>query len=117
MRAPKHLWSGDWERESAAVADELASLEELPRVVPEPAPESPRPEPGDRAGWSGRVPRVRRVPRVPRLPRLRAPSPRARRASALAVALMLVLAAAGYGLATLLSSTSVGDVPAAAGKP
>ena len=52
MTGPKHLWSGDWESESAQIADDLASA---PRPVFDPEPE---PEPESRAAaarrWSRR---------------------------------------------------------------
>jgi membrane-associated protease RseP (regulator of RpoE activity) len=52
MTGPKHLWSGDWESESAQTADDLASA---PRPVFDPEPES---EPESRAAvarrWSRR---------------------------------------------------------------
>lgn len=53
MTAPRHLWSGDWQRESAAAADELARRQTPAR---EPSPPSPpasarprTPSPGARA--------------------------------------------------------------------
>lgn len=112
MRTPKHLWSGDWERESAAVSEDLAGLEELPRVrapapsaartAAEPRPASqPEPEP-----WI-------------RLPRIRFPqiSPRARRTGLVTIAALVALAAAAYGLGALLGSSGSGTSPAATGPP
>src|SRR5436305_2059582 len=117
MRAPKHLWAGDWERESAAVSEDLAALEELPRVSPEPRsgqyveprlgarPEpvrasAPRPEPP-----GATVPR-RTIPPI-RLPRINIPavSRRTRRNVAVALTAMLVLAACVYGLVSLVGSS------------
>jgi membrane-associated protease RseP (regulator of RpoE activity) len=46
MTGPKHLWSGDWERESADAADGLAGL--APSVAP-PDPTAPPPDDGHRA--------------------------------------------------------------------
>ena len=52
MTGPKHLWSGDWESESARPADDLATA---PRLVFDPEPE-PEPEPRASATrrWSRR---------------------------------------------------------------
>ncbi len=137
MRAPKHLWSGDWERESAAVSEDLAALEELPRVSPaqeESAPRpvtrratalsaapatasaeargrttTPHPEP---AGEPSRIKPPIRWPQI-RIPPL---SPRARRAAALTVALMVVAAAGAYGLVALLGSSGSAGSAAANGQ-
>jgi hypothetical protein len=97
MRAPKHLWSGDWERESAAVSEELASLEELPRVVAEPASAPPAEETG----------RLRRWWTWPDLSALRilVPTPAVRRIVAIGFVLLVALAAAAYGLGAVLGST------------
>ncbi len=112
MRGPKHLWSGDWERESAAVEEELASLEELPRVVAEPAGERPSPPP---------EPPRRRPPAWPRwrLPRVRVPvlDRRAQRWIAAVLAALLVLGGAAYGLDALISSGGNGSPAAAASGP
>lgn len=44
MTSPRHLWSGDWQRESAAAADELASRQVPTEELPEaPAPSPPKP--------------------------------------------------------------------------
>lgn len=40
MSGPKHLWSGDWEDESARSAEELANV---PAPLPEPEPPAPAP--------------------------------------------------------------------------
>ena len=52
MTGPKHLWSGDWESESARTADDLANA---PALVFDPEPE-PEPEPRATAArrWSRR---------------------------------------------------------------
>ncbi len=122
MSAPKHLWSGDWQRESAALSDELAerrprpqdgnasaaptspqaTAPPTPRVSP-PTPwaapkqaTEPRPaEPGSRtasARPSSRPPPARRRPRW--LPVL-----------PVVIAAALVLGAGAYGLSGLLSSS------------
>jgi membrane-associated protease RseP (regulator of RpoE activity) len=44
MTSPRHLWSGDWQRESAAAADELAGRQTPTEELSEaPAPSAPRP--------------------------------------------------------------------------
>ncbi len=118
MRAPKHLWSGDWERESAAVSEDLASLEDLPRVAPEPHSRpavDPRPAPQVEAARATAPPRSR--PWI-RLPRIRIPpiSPRTRRTAAVTLVALLALAAAAYGLGALLGSSGSGTAPAASGQ-
>jgi PDZ domain len=143
MRAPKHLWSGDWERESAAVSEDLAALEELPRVAPaprpgdraqpQPVPASERPSPGAVSDHSrrGTAPTTRREsparparsPRPPRTARaisllrhrLPSMSPRARRVTMVTVTVLLALAAASYGLGALLGSTGSHSTAAASG--
>lgn len=134
MKAPKHLWSGDWERESAAASDALASLEELPRAqrerpavaaaeaapgpVARPAAEA-RPAPvARRTAEAGPAPgagpkKARSGPVTPRHPRRL--SPAARRATFLAITVMAILAVAGYGLAALLDSSGSQAAPAASG--
>lgn len=68
VSAPRHLWSEDWQSESAAAAEALARLraeeKPLPPVV-EPTPERPaRPAPAGAA-----APRSDAASRVPRAPR------------------------------------------------
>jgi membrane-associated protease RseP (regulator of RpoE activity) len=79
MRGPKHLWAGDWEKESGT-ADRRAK----PLPIREPEPEPPAPAPiKTRRQW--------------RLPRLARPS----RAAVLIVAAVLLLAGGAYGLTTI----------------
>jgi membrane-associated protease RseP (regulator of RpoE activity) len=80
MTSPKHLWSGDWERESAAAA---AARRHVRRPDPEPEPE-------ERAAPA---PAKRRVT-LPSIPR---PS----RAAVLVTAAILLLAGGAYALASL----------------
>jgi len=121
MRAPKHLWAGDWERESAAVSEDLAGLEELPRVTtpepPQPRAAAERPEPRA-AAESGPKARLEPEPWI-RLPRIRIPqiSPRARRTALLAVTALVALAAAAYGLGALLGSSGSGTASGTSGPP
>ena len=41
MSGPKHLWSGDWQRDSERAADERGTLAPLPEPEPEPEPQQP----------------------------------------------------------------------------
>jgi membrane-associated protease RseP (regulator of RpoE activity) len=84
MSGPKHLWSGDWKRESAAAAAELADRREQPH-----GPESP-PLPAPRAHARRRI-------------RLR---PDLRRALPIALAGLLLIAAGAYGLTALIGGSS-----------
>lgn len=52
MTGPNHLWSGDWESESARIADDLASLPAP--VFDEPPATVPEPESAARRRWSRR---------------------------------------------------------------
>jgi len=51
MTGPKHLWSGDWESESARAADNLASA---PPLVFETEPDAPEPRVARARRWSRR---------------------------------------------------------------
>jgi S1-C subfamily serine protease len=59
MTAPRHLWSGDWQKDSAELADELARRRAQHEDEPEatPAPRAPR-APRERAPLSERLPTV-----------------------------------------------------------
>jgi PDZ domain len=108
MSAPRHLWSGDWQAESASHAEELAARRgrrEQP-AEPEPALATPRP---------GRLRRAVGFIRD-RLRRLRAARPRRARVALLATFVTLLLAGAAYALASDLSSTK-SPQPAAANSP
>lgn len=59
MGSPKHLWSGDWQDESAAAAARRRPVAETPPPDPQPTPVRERPRPA-------RPPRTRRRPRVSR---------------------------------------------------
>jgi len=123
MSGPKHLWSGDWENESAAASDERAGR----RAPTDPAPTAPpptsarpasaaRPAP---AAPSPPRPRVRRRPSPPNRPALT-------RRLLIAAAAVLVIAAAAYGVTTLFdgsgspTATTAGGLtgqPTAPGSP
>jgi hypothetical protein len=103
MSAPKHLWSGDWEDDSAEASRERARRRgQLPPPPPEPerpvavAPLPPRREPPPHREPPPEPPR----PSAP--PRERTPLPRPRTATVLITLLaVLVLAGAAYGLSAL----------------
>jgi S1-C subfamily serine protease len=98
MSGPKHLWSGDWEQESAAASKELAGRRVKP-AEPEPtvAPAAPR---------------RRRRRRMPALRR-----PRVRRGAVAGFAGVLVLAAVALGLTSLLGSSRTPASTTAGGAP
>lgn len=99
MSSPRHLWSGDWEFDSAAVTEDLAKrraqAEETPAPPPEPPQPRARPSAAARAvAWLRRV--RNRLGRVRRGRGLRV---------ALVVALLALLGAgAAYGVTSLLSA-------------
>jgi S1-C subfamily serine protease len=84
MSGPKHLWSGDWQQESAAASDKLADRQATPRA-PEPAA-PPVAKPRARR----RVPVVRR--------------PQLGRAVPITIAALVLIAAGAFGLTALLGS-------------
>lgn len=92
MSAPRHLWSGDWRRESEAAADELARRR-ASRVPRRPAePEPPRPP---------------RPPKRRLLARLAAyrPARRTVRLAGLIAVVVLLGAGAAYGVASVLGGS------------
>ena len=96
MSGPRHLWSGDWERESAAAADELAGRRDPVPVPPEEpaatiAPPPPEPIPA--------APRPRRTePSKARIAwtALRTAATRNGKRMAAAVVVVLLAAAASF---------------------
>ncbi len=90
MAAPKRIWSGNWEDESAALSQELANRRAQPVDAAPEVPRPPRPRPAR--------------PRPTRPPSSRL-SPRLKTAIPIALALLLMLAAAAYGLSQLGSSS------------
>ncbi len=106
MTGPRHLWSGDWELESSAHADDLAARRrpreepdepELPvALVASVAPVAPR------RSWIRRVRERLRATRA----RVRMPSRRRRRVAAVVAALTLVTAGAAYAVTSALSGGS-----------
>ncbi len=128
MSAPKHLWSGDWERESAALSDELAERRPpaqdgkaptapatlratsvpSPRVSPPTSWAAPRQaaeqtstEPGPRTASA-------RSSSRPAPPRHR---PRWLPVIPVVIAAALVLGAGAYGISALLSSSGNAGQP------
>ncbi|HUO71245.1 MAG TPA: PDZ domain-containing protein [Solirubrobacteraceae bacterium] len=109
MTQPKHLWAGDWERDSAAAADDLANLS--PRAWPQ-HPETERPAPAPVKATPAPAP-VKATPPPPARPaeprrpqerrRVRRPSTRAVLLSLIA---LLLIAGAAYGVSTLGGSSS-----------
>ncbi len=102
MAAPRHLWSGDWRRESAAAAEELADRR---RPADAPAePEASEPSPGPSALERGiRALRDANTPGVRHL--------------ALIGIAALVIAGAAYGAVSALSTAGTPSPPAAQGTP
>jgi hypothetical protein len=119
MTSPKHLWSGDWQRDSEAAArararrrpfeTEPAEPERAeppaPTVLTPDAPARRRPDP---------PPPVRARPR-PRQPRVRISRAQARLALII-TAVVLLVAGGAWGLSALLGSSN-GDGIAQAGSP
>lgn len=102
MSAPRHLWTGDWEDESSAHADDLAArrgrVEEPPEAEPAPAPP--------------RESLIRRA--IRRLRGMRAPGRRRVRLALLATFITLLGATAAYAVISD-SSSSTKPPPAVAG--
>src|SRR5437868_1006539 len=93
MSSPKHLWSGDWERESAARSEDLAGRPRRPATPVAPAPASASP------------PRPRR--RRPALPQVSA-------AWVVVLGVLVMLAGGGYWLSRLIDTSSSAQTTAAA---
>jgi PDZ domain len=125
MSGPKHLWSGDWENESAAASDDPAGrrvtpTDPAPAAQPAPAarPAAARPAPAAQPAPAV-PPSPRPVPAAPPAPRTRVrrrPAPPSRLALSrrllIVAAAVLVIAAAAYGVTTLFGGSGS---PATAG--
>jgi PDZ domain len=111
MSAPRHLWSGDWEHESATAADELARRRRQPHQDP-PTEEIAPPRASLAARAIAWLHRMRQE--IGRWLAAR-PSRRLRLAALIAVAL-LVVAGAAYGVSSLAGGSSHPPA-AAAGHP
>lgn len=106
MSGPKHLWSGDWQRESeAAAAARAARGAQRPAPAPAapvaPPPRRPRPSPTPRAAARPQRPTPARERPRRRARRLRVSPP-----VAFAAVAVLVVAGAAWGLSTLLGGGS-----------
>jgi hypothetical protein len=106
MTSPKHLWSGDWQEDSAALAEERARRR-AQTVDPVEPPEPP--EPSRLSIYARALALLRRLrPRVTR-PNLRPrPTPRVRRVALLVAIAALLVAGAAYGLSALGGSSATG---------
>ena len=105
MSAPRHLWSGDWQDESSAHAEDLAARRGRVEEPVEPEPDPPQP----RESLIRRA--IRRLRE--RLGSLRAPSRRRVRVALLATFLILLGATAAY--AVISDSSSSTKPPVVAG--
>lgn len=142
MSSPRHLWSGDWRRDSDAAADELAKRRAAGAHAPQRAPApagrqesaipatqpqpiaAPKPQP-IAAPKPPRPPRESALDRAAaalrrtreRLPALRPPSAQHRRLTLVIVLAALVLAGAVYGLSALGGSGSPTASALGTGRP
>lgn len=98
MTAPRHLWSGDWQRESAAAAEELGERRGLAETPAE--PHAPEPPPAGPSAFA----RVYRALR-------QANTREVRRAALIGVAVLAVLGAA-YGAISALTAGGTPSLPA-----
>jgi len=111
MSAPRHLWSGDWELESAAAADELARRRSQTDETPHTEDTAP-----PRASLAARtIAWLRRLRREMRR-WLATRRTRRLRLSALIAVTLLVIAGAAYGVSSLPGGSSHPPA-AAAGHP
>ena len=110
MKAPRHLWSGDWEDESSAHADDLAARRGRFEEPDEPEPVVPTP----RESWIRRTIRWFRE-RLRSIPR---PGRRRVRLALLATFLILLCATAAYAVISDSSSSTkrAGPVAGARGE-
>jgi C-terminal processing protease CtpA/Prc len=90
MSAPRHLWTGDWQLESSAHAEDLASRRGRGEEPAEPEPAAPAPR---RSLLRQAIQKLRE-----RLGRLRAPSRRRIRVAALVGVLALLIVGAAYAV-------------------
>jgi hypothetical protein len=105
MSAPRHLWSGDWQLESAAIAEELAR-----RRAQIGEPEATQPEPPAAPSGPSRLARA-----VAWLREARRRRRRQLRVALLVALLALVGAGAAWGVTSLLAGSG-GQGATAAGK-
>jgi S1-C subfamily serine protease len=111
MSAPKRLWSGDWQRESDALSEDLARIR-ANRPDPEPAPAPAttprrvRPERIDelRSEIAGAPGNVRSAIRSIAAAVIGA-SPRLKKALPISLAALLIMAAGAYAITSMLGSS------------
>jgi S1-C subfamily serine protease len=101
MSGPRHLWSGDWQDESSAHAEDLAARRGRVEEPPEPEPVAAAP----RESWLRRA--IRRLRSLP------APSRRRVRVALLATFLILLGATAAYAVISGSSSSTKGTTTVA----
>lgn len=104
MSGPRHLWSGDWQDESSAHAEDLAARRGRVEELPDPEPIAATP----RESWLRRA--IRRLRSLP------APNRRRVRLALLATFLVLLGATAAYAVISD-SSTSTNRPTTVAGSP
>ncbi len=95
MAGPKHLWSGDWQQESAAASD-LHSARKGPLTEAESRPDT-KPEPESRASTPAPARGRRRASKPSR--------PRHIRAVSIVIGALMLTAAGAFGLVALLQSS------------
>jgi S1-C subfamily serine protease len=114
MSSPKHLWSGDWQRDSEAAARERAErLRYEPQAEQPPEPEPARAKPAARTATAPprARPRPRRKPALQKL-RARLALDRAQKRLVAIVAVVALLVAGGaYGLTALIGGSSGSAAP------
>ena len=115
MSGPRHLWSGDWQRDSAAVSRRLEQRGTRERGSPPVELPAGAPEPIDVAPWRARWGRLTALLRQPAVVRVAVP---------IALGVALLLAGGVAGLVALLgrsgssrSSTTVARAPASTTLP
>jgi PDZ domain len=114
MAPPRHLWSGDWRRESDAVANDLARRRALGQEPSEPEPEAAPPPPPPQPSLGERLAAVWAAARA-RVGGLRRVRPDHARLALLAAVGALVVAGAAYGLASLGGSSGSDAAPTPGG--
>jgi S1-C subfamily serine protease len=108
MTAPKHLWSGDWEDESAAAAAS-ARADRRPMPPPDPTPDAPTAPPARMPSPAVTPPQTA----TPRSQPPRRPRRRLSRRSVIGLGVALVIAAAAVGIVAALGSNGPGSTPPA----
>lgn len=109
MSAPKHLWSGDWQTESAAARERARRRPETPpSEPPQPPPGPPEPSLWERLVAAMRAARARVAGALAGLRTPGAPS----RTLVVVLAALVLIAGAAYGLSRALTSGSPANASA-----